>query len=70
MSSRSMVKYIISGTPRRRAPIFTTDPLGPRRRFMTSACGIFTPEINVSLAVMILSPASMPTFSEGPPTTV
>ena len=47
-------------------PSFTFVPRRPRKRCIMSARGIFTPALVVSFTVMMRSPASMPTFSDGP----
>ena len=52
--------------PGRTIPSLTLLSLGPRSRFMISSFDIFTPAMAVSLTLTMRSPATMPTFSEGP----
>ena len=55
--------------PRRTIPSTTLVPLGPRNRRMISSFDIFTPAMAVSLTETMRSPATIPTFSDGPPVT-
>ena len=64
---RTILNSIKSGALPRFTFTRTSEPFGPRRRFMISVVRIFTPAITVSFTSMIRSPAINPTFSEGPP---
>ena len=67
--SRMISKCSMPLIPRRTTPKRTNVPFRPRSLRMISSRDIFTPAIAVSLTVTILSPAMMPFFSDGPPTT-
>ena len=44
----------------------TSESLGPRKRVMMSSVDILTPAMALSFTATIRSPASIPTFSDGP----
>ena len=66
MAPRVMVKSRSSGLRPRFTETFTLEPLAPRRCLRTQSLVILSPTASVSSTFTILSPASSPTFSEGP----
>ena len=64
--SRVTMNVSTSFIPRLTIPSLTSVPRLPLRRFIISSRSIFTPAIVVSLTLTMRSPASIPTFSDGP----